>query len=94
MRILEITLPIFVFLTLLGVKGYSMETSKGLTFLDEKHTHIIDKNILMVPEIIIENFDIKAELSLKPCFDSIWNASGYEQSLNYNQDNEWKPYEK
>jgi len=92
MRILNIALPIFIYLTLIGVKGYSMATRRGFVFSDEEYAHKIDKDILMVPELIVESFDIKAELALKPCFDTVWNASGYEGSQNYNENDEWKPY--
>ena len=57
--------------------------------IDEVHT--IDRDILLLPEIILENYDIKAEKILKPCFDSIWNACGFSGSFYYNDEGEWSP---
>jgi len=86
---LNIELPIFIFLGLLGVKGYSMGINKWRYDIDEVHT--IDRDNLSLPEFILENYDIKAEKILKPCFDSIWNACGFSGSFYYNDEYEWTP---
>ena len=89
LKTLSVELPVFVFLTLLGVKGYSMavDTWPGL----RAEVHIIDRDILELPEVIVENYDEAAEKILKPCFDSIWNACGFPRSFNYNDAGEWTP---
>ncbi len=57
--------------------------------IDEVHT--IDRDILQLPEVMLQNYDEKAENVLKPCFDSIWNACGFRGSFNYNEKEEWAP---
>jgi hypothetical protein len=89
LKTLNVELPIFVFLTLLGVKGYSMGVNKWDYDIEEVQT--IDRDILLLPEVIVENYDGKAEKVLKPCFDSIWNACGFPRSFNYNDKGEWAP---
>jgi len=79
--------PIFVFLTLLGVKGYSMSVDRSRFNIDEVYT--IDREVLQLPEVLIENYDDKADKVLRPCFDSIWNACGFPKSKNYNDAGEW-----
>ena len=83
----NVALPVFLFLTLLQVKGYSMAANH------HKHNKIridlIDRDILCVPEELIENYDISSANLLRPCFDSIWNASGFPKSLNYNDAGKW-----
>ncbi len=78
----------FVFLTLLGVKGYSMG-------LNPEHYdtegYQIDSDILQLPEVIIESYDEVAKNILRPCFNSIWNACGFPRSFNYNDKGEWAP---
>ncbi|MDD5039496.1 MAG: ATP-binding protein [Dehalococcoidales bacterium] len=88
LRALTVEPPIFIFLTLLSVKGYSMvvRESYGRT-----ESHTIDRDILPLPEIIIERYDVRAEDVLRPCFDSIWNACGFPRSFNYNDKGEWSP---
>jgi len=87
-KILSVEPPIFVFLTLLGVKGYSMAVSDRFPFAK---SHTIDRDILPSPEIIIESYDVNAAKELKPCFDSIWNACGFPRDLYYNDADEWAP---
>ena len=86
---LTVELPIFIFLTLLGVKGYSMAVSRESFSIDE--THAIDRDVLVLPEAIIESYDVSAEKVLKPSFDSIWNACGFPRDPYYNDEGEWAP---
>jgi hypothetical protein len=86
---LNVEPPLFIFLTLLGVKGYSMGVDKSKYRVREVHT--IDRDILSLPEVIIDNYDENAEKILKPCFDSIWNACGFAGDLYYNESGEWTP---
>lgn len=89
LKTLDVELPIFVFLTLLGVKGYSMSVDRFK--FPTRRSHTIDRDILLLPEIIIESYDVSAEKKLRPMFDSIWNACGFPRSLNYNDKGEWAP---
>jgi len=81
LKVLNVELPVFIFLTLLGVKGYSMSYDRGMSPIERVHK--IDRDILLLPEIFIESYDAIAEDILRPCFDSIWNACGFPRSLNY-----------
>jgi len=87
LKTLNVELPIFVFLALLGVKDYSMAVDKSRFWIHEVHT--IDRDILPLPEVIVENYEENPATILKPCFDSIWNACGFPKSLNYNDKGEW-----
>lgn len=89
LKTLNVEPPIFVFLTLLGVKGYSMAVDTSRFWIDEIHT--IDRDVLPLPEVIVENYDVRAEQVLKLCFDSIWNACGFPRSFNYDDKGEWTP---
>jgi len=88
-QILNVDPPVFIFLTLLGVKGYSMSVDRGISLNYE--SEIIDRDILLLPEVVIESYNIIKHNVLKPCFDSIWNACGYPRSMNYNEDEKWNP---
>ncbi|AGK60915.1 hypothetical protein Asulf_00909 [Archaeoglobus sulfaticallidus PM70-1] len=84
---LNVKPPIFVFVSLLGVSGYYMAHDKPL-FLPEYESYV-DRDTLLVPEVVVESYDIEPEKVLRPCFDSIWNACGYAKSLNYDENGEW-----
>lgn len=81
--------PLMVMVSLLGVKGYHMDTNLD-SFL-RRDIYPIDRNELIVPDILIEDFDTDAATVLRPAFDAIWNACGWPQSLNYNADGKWVP---
>ena len=87
LRSLKVELPIFLFLSLVGVKGYSMAT--GGLFYRERSS--IDRDVVALPEVIVENYSEGAERILKPCFDSIWNACGLSRSQNFDQSGKWMP---
>jgi len=89
LKTLNVEPPIFIFLTLLGVKGYLMGVDTWRFWIDEAHT--IDRDVLPLPEIIIESYDVRADVILRPCFDSIWNACGFPKDLYYNDEGEWVP---
>lgn len=80
---LNIDLPIFLFVTLVDVKSYRIPGERSW---DLSKPYPIDRDIVMIPEIIIETKDFEPSMILKPIFDSIWNACGYKGSFNY--DNE------
>jgi len=40
---------------------------------------------MLLPEIIIERYDMAAEESLKPLFLMIWQAAGFDRNFNYDQ---------
>ena len=87
LKTLNVELPVFIFLTLLGVKGYSMTDDKMGVGINEVLT--IDRDVLLLPEIVIESYEVIAKDVLRPCFDSIWNACGFHRSLNYDNTGEW-----
>jgi hypothetical protein len=49
----------------------------------------LGKEILILPEVMFETYDANVAVTMKPIFDSIWNASGRAESLFY-EGNEWR----
>ncbi len=80
--------PIFVLLSMMDVKGYKMLISS--LEVEIPHTDGIDRDRLILPEIIIDTFNVDHPKMLKPVFDSIWNACGWEGSINYDDKGRWK----
>ena len=87
LKYLNVQLPIVIFLTLIGVKGYSMATERFF----EEDSRTIDRDILLLPEALVDTYNVKPEIVLKPAFDAIWNSCGLAKSLNYDENGEWKP---
>ena len=84
-KTLNVELPIFVFLDLLEVKGYCMPENRYY----DGQVHTIDRDLLLLPEVVVESYDVKPHAVLRLCFDSIWNACGVERSPYYDEAGEW-----
>lgn len=72
--------PFFVMLTFIDVKGFIIDQP------DVRPSRHIDRDLLLIPEILIKSFDVNVAQELKPMFDSFWNAAGYPKSRCYNAD--------
>jgi hypothetical protein len=71
--------PFTVMLSLLKVRDFFIKPG-------EEIYHRIDRDPLLIPEIIVEDFGLAPAKVLKPIFDAVWNALGYPQSQNYDKD--------
>jgi hypothetical protein len=78
--------PIVIMLSLLGVFGTKIYVPSPFGI---QKPHGIDRENLLIPEVMIESFDCKPAQVMKPIFDAIWNAAGWPRSLNYNENGEW-----
>ena len=67
-------------LTLLGVSGYSIGYSQGF---DGLKNNSIDRDALLVPELMVESLDVDLTSAMKQVFDIVWNAAGWERSMCY-----------
>lgn len=72
--------PIIVTLSLLGVKGCKIYL-KNSFFYDLEDYHPIDKNNLILPELIINDHDPDLAKILRPAFDTIWQAAGFSKAI-------------
>lgn len=85
---LEVPEPAVVMVTLIGVVGFELKTRQS--FLRDPTP--IDRDLLVLPEVSIEDYKAcDAAFVLRPVFDAVWNAAGYECSYNYDDDGVWKP---
>lgn len=82
---LAVELPILVFLSLLRVRGYIMYVRSFFSV----EAHAIDRDNLLLPEVIVESFNVTADTVLKPFFDAIWNACGFSRAMYYNEEGRW-----
>ncbi len=78
---INIELPLVVSLTLIGVKGFAIGSDPYAFTSGEK----IDRDVLFLPEVVVDNFDNTSARILKPCFDALWNACGYARSKGYDE---------
>jgi hypothetical protein len=84
---LSVNPPIWCFLTLTDVKGMMIQYQGDYLY----HRHSIERDVLSLPEFVIENLDSPAVTLLRPAFDLIWNAAGLPNSFNFDKDGEFLP---
>ncbi|CAN1210994.1 hypothetical protein TUMEXPCC7403_12410 [Tumidithrix helvetica PCC 7403] len=78
---IEINLPIFVLVSLIGLKGCQIISNLndlGLN-LDK-----VDRDVLFIPDCLIDNYDesLLSEI-LRPAFDILWQSSGWKSCPLY-----------
>lgn len=88
--------PVILMLSLLNVKGYGMGVGSGVR---GHGTHPISRDFLHVPGTMLETLSIEVNSQetpanvftvLRPHFDAVWNACGYQQSFNYDGQGKWR----
>ncbi|HAK89219.1 MAG: hypothetical protein A2077_01000 [Nitrospirae bacterium GWC2_46_6] len=77
--------PIFIFLSLLNVKDYTIPGN----IYNDFSTCPVDRNMLLLPAEIIESYGVETTTILKPIFDLVWNACGEPRSLNFDENGNW-----
>lgn len=51
----------------------------------------MDRDALLIPEILVESCDVDSATVLRPAFDAIWNAAGWPRCVNYDATTgEWR----
>jgi hypothetical protein len=80
--------PVFLALSLLGVKGYQIGVEGQWPF--SRSPRHIERQDLVLPEIAIDDFTADPFKLLKPVFDIVWNAAGWPGSVSYTPDGEWR----
>jgi hypothetical protein len=76
--------PIYVSLTMTNARGLAMADSQS--FNPFNRSFQINRETLALPESIVQDFSAKPVEILRPMFDLIWNACGYQGSKNFNKD--------
>lgn len=78
--------PVVVMLSLMGVKGYAMYVGAERRF---DGAHPIDRDALLLPEVLVDDLDADVDSILHPIFDALWNAAGWPNSINYDDKRKW-----
>lgn len=79
--------PIVYLLTLIGIKGTYLFTNVQRDF----DVHFADRDLIVVPDLLVEDVRQFQRSMLRPAFDAIWNAFGYDRSYNFDHNGEWVP---
>lgn len=78
--------PVVVMLSFLNVRSFRLSISQRLY---TGTVHLIDRDVLPLPEAVVDTFDADPAQVMRPAFDAVWNAGGWPQSLNYDDTGKW-----
>jgi hypothetical protein len=76
---LGVSPPILIMLSLIGIENFRLAVQGGLSPL-------IGRAVVPLSEVLVDRFDCDPAIVLKPVFDMLWNAAGYEGCANYDAD--------
>lgn len=76
--------PFVIMLSFLGVRGYRLYTQRV------RYSHGIDRENLLIPEVMAEDYDVDAGRIMRPIFDAMWNAGGQPKSANFDESGGWR----
>jgi hypothetical protein len=83
---LDVQFPVAVMISLTGADGCAMGVSQRW---DTDESMVIDRDEVLVPEVIFDNASDVPEKILRPAFDVVWNSAGWRGSINYDETGEW-----
>ena len=79
-------------LSLVGAEGYQLSyTEPNLGYMPPGVERRIDRDVLLLPEVIVEDFEADPREYMRPVFDAVWNAAGWPRSMNYDEEGKWQP---
>jgi hypothetical protein len=87
-QMISVAPPIEIMLSLIGVKGYKLGISRKINQWND-HVNYIDRDTLLLPDVVTENFSASIPTVLRPIFDAMWNSAGWQKSLGYDEQGEW-----
>ena len=84
--LLDVEPPYALFVSLLGVKGIrlTVDQSRGLNL------EPFDRDVLMLPELIIETGSFEPDIKLKPLLDTLWQSFGADGCIDYDESGHWR----
>ena len=50
---------------------------------------IIPRDVVLLPDIVVDGDDTDVPRALRPTFDALWQALGYDRSPSYGADGAW-----
>jgi len=77
--------PFVIMLAIVGAKGASFHVDARR--LDKVYP--IDRDVLLLPDVLLEELPRHLPRVMRPIFDAVWNACGLPRSFNYNEEGNW-----
>ena len=79
-------------LSLIGIVDFTLYLGESTGFYNPSHE--IDRDILAIPDVLIEDYGADLAQTLRSVFDTLWQSAGMERSLSYDEQGNWVREEK
>ncbi|WP_053322557.1 helix-turn-helix domain-containing protein [Mariprofundus ferrooxydans] len=87
-KALEIMEPAILQISLLGAKGYKLADGD---IWDWQSSPALDRETLLLPDILIEDYAADVHSIIKPALDALWNTCGHHGCSWYDEAGNWQP---
>ena len=84
----EIHPPYLFSLTITEVKGKKL-LDRDPHFITNPENYTFDRDILELPDVLVDDMEANMEIILRPILDALWQAAGWPGSVSYNDQGQW-----
>lgn len=88
LRTLDVNPPFAVMLSLPGFKDAILDEHPPRRIAPFQVTRV-ERDHLIIPEMIIEEYDQDVAAQMQPALDAVWNSGGHSRSMSYDKDGNW-----
>jgi hypothetical protein len=71
--------PVFILPSFFGVEGWAI-SQRG------QRRESVDRDVLLLPEVVVEDYAQKPAQVLQPAFDALWQSSGWVRCPHYDKE--------
>ena len=89
-KMLDVSPPVAILVSILGAKGLPLAVSPRLRM--STHIRPIDRSVLMLPEVVLNDWPLEPSTALKPILDALWQSFGVPRCYDYDESGAWKPH--
>lgn len=85
---MDVEPPLVISASIVGARGAFLFV--GNSSLSMTDVRPIDRDLVELPEVTIDDLSTPIDVTLKPLFDGLWNACGLAHSWHYDASGRWK----
>jgi Predicted transcriptional regulator containing an HTH domain and an uncharacterized domain shared with the mammalian protein Schlafen len=86
MKRMGISVPLFLWISFINIRGYILGIDRSRYWED---SNVYDRELLLLPELIIDDYEVDIESLLRSSFTLVWNAFGFLKCGNYSEDGQY-----
>lgn len=76
--------PVVILISFLNIKGYRIQPlTEGRSFSSFRRP--IRQHDVLLPDVVVPEFGMPIDALLRPIFDVLWNAAGWDRCHNYDE---------